>query len=765
MLAAMRVSMLLAADGTITSVSAGAEEFSPVLRAGARLEHVEALRQVLPLVAAARGNRSAARTILVGARPWEVTCDVAEHGATFVTLQRGAVDVGLTLAGLELVDVLLSGQPLPRVLLELCRAAEASFSETTASVVLLGDDGLLHLGAGPRLPAAVRELSENLAPGEGRGACSEAIGTKRTVFVSDMTSDPRFASASDVGPRSGLKSWWSWPIITFSSEVVGAFAIYGSAPGAPQERHTSIMSTLVRFAALAIEHTRNQRTTKDMLDRYHLVAEASTNVIYDWNLRNNHLEWSPRMKQVFGYDQALSFDWWESCLHPSDRDRVVTALQDALIERRRTWGETYRFRRQGGSWATVIDRGHLLFDDAGIPSRLIGEMSDVSGQHLLQARLALTERLASVGTLAAGVAHEINNPLAWITSNLQFALEELARVKLETSLMSLDEVSEALNDARTGADRVSTIVRDLKVFSRAPDEQTGLVDVRRVLESAVTMARNEIRHRANLERRFADVPLVKGNEGKLSQVFLNLLINAAHAVPEGDVSNQSIVVSTGEDKDGNAVVSVRDTGRGIAADVLPQIFDPFFTTKPVGQGTGLGLAICHTIVSSLGGSIQVESAPGRGSTFKVTLPRAAVEVRKSPVPSFPPTPVPRGVVALIDDEPSVLIALQRLLGPFHEVKTFTEPRLALDALPGLKPDVIFCDVMMPEMSGTEVYHRLRASHPLLAERLVFMTGGAFSESARDFLDQAQRPVLDKPFTAEGVRRMANEQVARSRTTG
>lgn len=761
----MRISLLLAADGTISTVSDGAEQFAPALRPGARLETIEAMRQALPLVASARTQRSAARTILFGAQQWDVTCDLAADGAVFVTLRRGAIDVGLTLAGLELVDVLLSGQPLPRVLLELCRAAEASFPGSTASVVLLGDDGLVHLGAGPRLAPALRELSENLPPSEGRGACSEAIVTKRTVFVSDLTTNPRFAGASDLVARSGLRSWWSWPIITFSSEVVGAFAVYGPNPGAPLERHTSIMSTLVRFAALAIEHARNERTTKDMLDRYHLVAEASTNVIYDWNLRNNHLEWSPRMKQVFGYDEALSFDWWESCLHAGDRDRVVSALQEALIERRKTWGETYRFRRKNGSWATVIDRGHLLFDDAGIPSRLIGEMSDVSGQHLLQARLALTERLASVGTLAAGVAHEINNPLAWITSNLQFALEELARVKLETAHLSLDEVSDALNDARAGADRVSTIVRDLKVFSRAPDEQTGLVDVRRVLESAVTMARNEIRHRANLERRFDEVPLVKGNEGKLSQVFLNLLINAAHALPEGDVANQSIVLSTGEDKDGNAVVKVRDTGRGIDAEVLPQIFDPFFTTKPVGQGTGLGLAICHSIVSSLGGSIQVESTPGRGSTFKVTLPRAAVESRKSPVPSLAPALVPRGVVALIDDEPSVLVALQRLLVPFHEVKTFTEPKLALEALPGLRPDVIFCDVMMPEMSGTEVYHRLRASHPVLAERLVFMTGGAFSESARDFLDQAQRPILDKPFTAEGVRHMANEQVARSRATG
>jgi CheY-like chemotaxis protein/two-component sensor histidine kinase len=367
-----------------------------------------------------------------------------------------------------------------------------------------------------------------------------------------------------------------------------------------------------------------------------------------------------------------------------------------------------------------------------------------------------------VGTLAAGVAHEINNPLAWITSNLHFALEELGRLRIETGLSALDEMSEALTDARTGAERVSTIVRDLKLFSRAQDEQTGLVDVRRVLESAITMARNEIRHRAHLERRFDDVPLVKGNEGKLSQVFLNLLINAAHAVPEGDVARQAIVVSATQDALGRVVVSVRDTGQGIEPDVLPHIFDPFFTTKPVGQGTGLGLSICHSIVSSLGGSIGVESTPGRGSTFKVTLPVAPPEFRKSPLPTPEAVAQVRGRIALIDDEPAVLVALQRVLGPHHEVKSFSTPTVALDELPGFAPDLIFCDVMMPEMSGAELYHRLRANHPKLAERMVFMTGGAFSASAREFLDEVERPILEKPFTADGVRRLASEQVAKAR---
>lgn len=757
--------MLVAADGTLT-VSNEAARVDQQLMTGVKLDQLRGLDELVRDVNEARREGTVERSLKLWGNEWLARCE-ASGPAVFVTLTREPpLSADFPRIGFELVDVLLSGQPLPRVLDELCRVAEGSFPTGICSVLLLGADGLLHLGAGPRLPVDLQLVCENLAPGMGHGSCGEAAFLKQTVFVADARIDHRFVAYRQVMETAGLRSCWSWPVLTHTGAVLGTFAVYAPVPGVPTEAQSTLMGTLVRLAALAIDHHQNLLATREMLDRYHLVAEASTNVIYDWNLRTNHLEWSPRMKQVFGYDSPqLGFDWWESCVHPSEREHVSESLQRAISDRQKTWSETYRFRRHNGSWATVIDRGHLLFDDEGTPARLIGEMSDISGQQLLQARLALSERLASVGTLAAGVAHEINNPLAWISSNLHFAIDELKVLRQTAPAPVLDEVAEALNDARTGAERVSTIVRDLKHFSRAQDDQTTLIDVRRVLESAITMARNEIRHRAHLERRFAEVPMVKGNEGKLSQVFLNLLINAAHALPEGDVSNQAIVVSTELDARGLVRVLVSDTGKGIEPDVLPHIFDPFFTTKPVGQGTGLGLSICHTIVSGLGGTIHVESTPGRGSTFTVQLPVAPPEFRKSPAPLFERLEVERGIVALIDDEPSVLLALQRVLGPHHDVKSFTQPLHALEALPELHPDVIFCDVMMPEMSGAEIYNRLRATHPTLAERLIFMTGGAFSSSAREFLDEVQRPILDKPFTAEAVRRMANEQVARARAAG
>ncbi|MDX2012107.1 MAG: ATP-binding protein [Myxococcaceae bacterium] len=758
----MRVSLLLSADGSVAAVTPGGTTLEPRLVAGVHLADIPTLTPLARAVHLALRQEHGAVSCELAGQTWDLEVSPTPSG-TFVTLET----LPGTRGEFELAEVLSSGKRLPDVLEALCRLCERRLPGLLSSVLLLGDDGLLRPGAGPSLPALLREVTNGLAPGPDHGACGTAVWSRAPVLVSDMRTDKRFVAFRGVVRQLDLRSCWSWPILSRSGQALGSLAVYGPTPSSPTAAQASLLSAMARFASLAIEQSRNEQSTQEMLDRFHLVAEASTNVIYDWNLRTDLLEWSPRLEQVFGYDLSAprTFAWWEACVHPAERAQVASSLQLAIVERRKTWTATYRFLRHDGAWATVIDRGHLLFDDEGAPVRLIGEMQDISGQQLLQARLALTERLASVGTLAAGVAHEINNPLAWITSNLHFALEELGRLRIETGLSALDEMSEALTDARAGAERVSTIVRDLKLFSRAQDEQTGLVDVRRVLESAITMARNEIRHRAHLERRFDEVPLVKGNEGKLSQVFLNLLINAAHAVPEGDVAHHTIAVSASQDAQGRVVVAVRDTGQGIEPDVLPHIFDPFFTTKPVGQGTGLGLSICHSIVTSLGGTIGVESTPGRGSTFKVTLPVAPPEFRRSPVPQAETPVALRGRIALIDDEPSVLVALQRVLGPHHEVKSFSTPKQALDELAGFAPDVVFCDVMMPEMSGAELYHRLRANHPKLAERMVFMTGGAFSASAREFLDEVAQPILEKPFTADGVRRLANEQVAKARAPG
>ena len=239
-----------------------------------------------------------------------------------------------------------------------------------------------------------------------------------------------------------------------------------------------------------------------------------------------------------------------------------------------------------------------------------------------QSQLLLADRLATVGRLAAGVGHEINNPLAYILSNLRYLQEELRRTQGTASEEEWREMLSAVTEACEGAERVQFIVQDLKLFIRPDDAAVGPVELGAVVRGAAKMAAHEIRPRARLVEDCADVPPVRGNGARLSQVLLNLLINAAHAIEPGRVEHNEIRVVARQSAPGHVTLAVSDTGCGIPPENLSRIFEPFFTTKPVGVGTGLGLPVCQGIITALGGELTVESQPGQGTTFRITLPIA-----------------------------------------------------------------------------------------------------------------------------------------------
>ena len=252
---------------------------------------------------------------------------------------------------------------------------------------------------------------------------------------------------------------------------------------------------------------------------------------------------------------------------------------------------------------------------APMDNGVVGVIRDVTERNELRTRLLLADRLASMGVLAAGVAHEINNPLTFIMGNLAYLAGELEGATDEPSR----EMLQVVDEAQQGAERVCRIVRELRVFARGDDDSIGPMDVRETLDQAIVMAQNEIRHKARLVKSYEDIPLIHANAGKLGQVFLNLLVNAAHALPSGSAAYNEIRVRCFQAED-DVLVEVEDTGPGISHELIERIFEPFFTTKPIGEGTGLGLAICHGIVTGLGGTIDVTSEPGVGSTFRVTMP-------------------------------------------------------------------------------------------------------------------------------------------------
>ncbi len=481
--------------------------------------------------------------------------------------------------------------------------------------------------------------------------------------------------------------------------------------------------------------------------RYGLLGQATQDVLYDYDAGTGRIAWS-YAPGALGYPAAQlppTLEAWAGNVHPEDRERVTRTLDAHMASGEGTWREEYRFRRGDAGWALVVDRGFVDRDAQGRSQRLVGVMMDVTEQRRMQDRLALSDRLASVGSLAAGVAHEINNPLAYVHVNLEFALERLGS--------EAGPVREALQEAAEGVGRVRQIVRDLKTFSRPEREVQQPVQLGALVETAINMAQNEIRHRAQLRRELGPTPVVWANEARVGQVLLNLLVNAAQAIPEGRATEHQIFVRTGTTDEGHALVEVVDTGGGIPKELLSRVFDPFFTTKTIGVGTGIGLTISHAIVTGLGGTLTLENNADRGCTARVILPAGRPNDAHERTPQHgrleESTVGRRARLLVIDDEVQIGSAIRRMLARRHDVTVHTRARTALDEISaGARFDLVLCDLMMPDLTGPEFVKLLGETAPELSPRVVLMTGGAFTPQAREFLATARLRVLEKPFDTD-----------------
>ena len=481
------------------------------------------------------------------------------------------------------------------------------------------------------------------------------------------------------------------------------------------------------------------------------VEGSADRVAHYAHLAPGHYHFRVRVESLDGGtpSEAMLAFYLEPRFYQTWAFRAACVLAAVLLVAGLGWLRLLRVRRREHELQARVDQrtAELATVNADLQARL-KELQDT------RERLTHAEKMAAVGTLAAGVGHEINNPLAFIISNLHYASVEVHDARGEPGGERWKEVEQALDEALQGADRVRRIVQDLRTFSRMQPERLRHVELHAVLDLALSFADAEIRHRARLVKDYGEPLTVLGDETRLGQVFLNLLVNAAQAIPEGHADQNEIRVTTRRNAQGQIAVEVSDTGTGIPPEVLPRIFEPFFTTKPVGVGTGLGLSICHSYVQNMGGEIHVRSEQGKGTTFEVVLPMA--EARTSGATSaFSPmaeASTSRSRLLIIDDEPLLIAALSRTLAPEHEVVAFTHAHHALERLrAGERYELILCDLMMPEMTGMELHATLVREAPGQAERMVFLTGGAFTEAARTFLDTSQLPWLEKPFEPETLR--------------
>lgn len=465
---------------------------------------------------------------------------------------------------------------------------------------------------------------------------------------------------------------------------------------------------------------------------------------------------SQNVAGLLGYapTECLAIGWWRERLHPDDGPIVLAAVARALNGERGT--TEHRFRHQSGSWRWLSVQ--LLVERKS----LIGSWRDLTDDRAMREQLLIADRTMSMGLLAAGVAHGINNPLASVMANVDMAGRDV-RERARALGVSADfsEVRAALDDAHEGAVRIRDVVRDLRLVARPQDEKTGPVDAERVMESALHLAANELLGSARVVTSYGKAPPVEASEARLGQVFFNIIVNAAQAMAGHKKGGNELRVSTGTDASGAVVViEITDNGPGMPPEVLHRLFTPFFTTKAVGQGTGLGLSISHRIVTGFGGSLDVSSDVGKGTTFRISLPRARAGgsvVAPAPAPSK--VAATRGRVLVIDDEPMITRALQRILSEHHDVTTLGSAEEALQRLAGGERfDVILCDLMMPGMTGMDLHAELLHVAPEQVTRMLFLTGGAFTPRAKAFLDDPAHERIEKPFNAAHLRALINERI-------
>lgn len=432
---------------------------------------------------------------------------------------------------------------------------------------------------------------------------------------------------------------------------------------------------------------------------------------------------------------------------PETRQRLEAALREAAPFR----GQVLLKHRAGSRVQSEVQLSPVR-DAGGAVTHLVSIHRDVSATQELSARLMAAERVAAVGTLAAGVGHEIQNPLAYLELSLTGATRSLGKGRAGAA-----EALSHLLDAQEGAERIRLIVEDLRKFSREGSDDRERVDLREVAAPALRMVRHALRDRAKLVEDYSAIPPVLGSGARLGQVLLNLLVNAVQAIPPGQAEQHTVRIRTLTAPEGQAQLEVSDSGRGIAPEVLPHIFEPFFTTKSHEEGTGLGLSICQQIVRAHGGEIRVRSELGQGSVFTILLPAAPPERPRATEPVHRPVEedtstvrtTRRGRILIVDDEPRLAQSMRLLLAPNHDVVTTTRGSEALEwVASGQRFDLVVCDLQMPGTTGMDIYDRLREQAPELARRLVFMSGGAFTPAASAFIRSVPNQVLEKPVRPE-----------------
>ena len=465
---------------------------------------------------------------------------------------------------------------------------------------------------------------------------------------------------------------------------------------------------------------------------------------------------NPAALQLLGYRKAdLVGRSMSIFLDEASMGAMRRRIQQMAETGERLTPREYPARRRDGTIATV-EISSIFIEYEGAPA-VLAFARDVTDRSRLRSQLEHADRLAALGRLAAGVAHEINNPLAFMTLAASSLSKRLVNIAADEEIHALAE------DIQLGVMRIAAVARDLRIYGRYEDETATAVDLGRVLEQSMRLTAHELIPRVRVELERGPLPPVRGVATRLEQVFVNLLLNAGHAIDEERTDGAITVVARA--REDSVVVEVQDNGAGIPDDAVERLFEPFFTTRAPGAGTGLGLSICRDILTRFGGSLVATSEPGQGTIMRVTLARATSEeiAESQPRPDHMAVRTSaRRRILVIEDEPLVAAMVSDTLGEAHEVVVETDAQSGLTRL--LRDgsfDLVLCDLMMPRLTGMDIYEQIAVERPGLELRFAFFTGGAYTQRARAFLDAVGNARLMKPFSSSELEMLVETTARRT----
>jgi len=648
-------------------------------------------------------------------------------------------------------------QPLYQVLDEVTRCIERIQPEALASILLV-EAGRLRHGSAPSLSEDYIRAIDGLEIGPTAGSCGTVAHTGRPQITANVANDPLWADFRELAARHGLQACWSTPVLDAEGRVLATFAIYYRQPREPGSSDLELIQRITQFVALAIERIRQRQALRDNEERFRVVAMATSDVVWDWDLRSDSVWWSEGIETQFRYKRPEIDDsstLWSAMIHPDDRERIVASIHAAIERGDERWFEEYRLLTADARELVVEDRGRLIKDHGGQPTRMVGSIVDVTDMRRLEQQLRQSQRLETIGQLTGGIAHDFNNLLTVMLGNAELLAEGLEKTSVMRDLAEM---------IRSAAGRGAELTNRLLAFARKQALEPQATDVDQLIAGMDGLLRRTLGENIEIE-------FVRGgglwpaivDPAQLENALLNLGINARDAMPRGgkltiETGNAHLddeyAASTHEVTPGQYVlIAVSDTGAGMDDETLAQAFEPFFSTKKAGKGSGLGLSMVYGFTRQSGGHVRIYSEKDEGTTIKLYLPRADGARPANPRPRPPRDRVESGTetILLVEDNDLVRGHVENLLASLgYRVHSAGDGQQALAILESdAMIDLLFTDVVMPGgLSGKQLAGKAQELRPGLP---VLYTSG-YTENAivhHGRLDSGVQ-LLQKPYRRQDL---------------